>query len=92
VTTGLSPAEMGVEIRLGRVGRENAASKALRLLTSGRVAVRHWSPTRGEAFVRGDSGVIRHVTYSDGVWLCGCECRGACSHVRAVQQVTEVSR
>lgn len=90
--TGVSPNDLGVELRLGRVGRENAQTKAIRLVSSGRVAVRNWSPTRGEAFVRGDSAVIRRVIYLDGSWSCPCEARGLCSHIRAVQQVTEVEQ
>lgn len=38
--TGVDPLAVGTELRLARIGRENAATKALRLLVSGRVMVR----------------------------------------------------
>lgn len=89
--TGLDPAVVGTEIRLGRLSRENAATKAMRLLTCGRVMVRYWTPERGQAWVRGDSGGVRRVDVAGGHWTCTCPGKGErCSHILAVKTVTVV--
>jgi uncharacterized Zn finger protein len=67
--------------------RENADTKARRLLTEGRVIVLEAHGRHVEAFVHGDSGVYV-VTHSNGWWSCDCPHHGRCSHVRAVQLVT----
>lgn len=86
---GIDPLAVGTEIRLGRLGRENAATKAMRLLTSGRVLIRLAGSAGIEALVRGDSASMRRVTYSGGAWSCTCPGRGdGCSHIRAVMAVT----
>ena len=65
--------------------RENAASKALRLLVSGRVRVRLVRKGRVWVEVRGDSGKIRNVRFAQGVWRCSCDAgANRCSHARAV--------
>ncbi len=38
--TGISPDSIGVELRLGRSGKKNAATKSRRLLIEGRVLIR----------------------------------------------------
>lgn len=89
LTPGVDPLAVGMELRLGRLGRENAATKALRLLTQSRVAVH--VPQTFTADVRGDSGVIRRVSFDHGYWSCTCPFRSSsCSHIRAVQQVVLV--
>lgn len=91
-TAGVNPAEIGLEIRIGSTGRENAATKARRLLVEGRVLVRYAGPEGIRAFVRGDSGCLRRVSYENARWFCDCPARGdRCSHVMAVQAVTLVS-
>ena len=37
--TGIDPAAIATEVRLGKLSRENAATKALRLLVSSRVMI-----------------------------------------------------
>lgn len=90
-STGLRPESIGVELRLGRVGKENVATKARRLLIEGRVQVRRLDSQGVLSHVRGDSGVLRTVTYEAGLWSCDCPYRGACSHVMAVQAVVVVA-
>lgn len=90
MSAGLDPLAVGTEIRLGRLGRENARTKARRLLVEGRVLIRYVGPQGIRAFVRGDSASMREVTYSGGLWDCPCEARGTCSHILAVQTVTLV--
>lgn len=68
--------------------RENAASKAKRLLQEGRVMVRAANGSSVDALVRGDSASLRHVCYEFGNWSCDCAYRGDCSHIRAVRLVT----
>lgn len=91
MTTGLAPAEIGTEIRIGRVGKENAATKSKRLLVESRVGIRRVDAQGVLASVRGDSGCIRTVVYEDGHWSCDCIARGRCSHILAVQAVVLVA-
>ena len=73
------------------VGRENARTKGLRLLTEGRLTVER---VDNEARVivahcRGDSGDVYPLGYHPRTgWLCRCEARGRCSHLWALQTVT----
>ena len=90
--SGINPETIGLELRIGKVARENAATKARRLLVEGRVLVRYAGPEGIRAFVRGDSGCLRRVSYDSGRWDCDCPARGdKCSHVMAVQAVTLIS-
>lgn len=84
------PASSVLLIRVGT--RESAQAKALRLLVEGRVAIRsvHMDEAVIHAYVRGDSGRTRFVRYHVGRWSCPCPARGDCSHIKAVQLVTEV--
>ena len=98
-TTTLSPAASsnastrsttGTESSPPRRGRENAATKALRLLTEGRLRV---TRVRGDLIVaecRGDSGQVYHLGHDPRnlQWRCTCEARGRCSHLIALQLVT----
>lgn len=87
--TGVNPAEIGMEIRVGRIARENAATRAQRLLLEGRVMVRYWGVDRGQAWVRGDSGMVRKVEVQGDEWTCTCPALSqACAHIRAVKAVT----
>ena len=66
--------------------RENAATKARRLLTEGRVVVHTGVTIR--ARVRGDSAREYEVRFDGTRWHCGCPALSArCSHVQAVQLV-----
>jgi hypothetical protein len=69
--------------------RESAAVKAIRLLSSGRVVVRHVSDVAIVANVRGDSARIYSVSWSPEGWHCPCDAASTrCSHVQAVQLCT----
>ena len=70
--------------------RESAASKAERLLATGRVVVVHVDGREVDAVVRGDSGALYSVRHLPGQWSCSCDASpyGRCSHLRAVQLIT----
>ena len=65
--------------------RENAPTKARRLLTEGRVVVTRIDTYRIDAQVRGDSAALYRVAYLGGQWHCTCPARTRCSHVQATQ-------
>ena len=67
--------------------RENAASKACRLLISGRVFMRIVNASEVIAAVRGDSGELYEAGFIRGRWRCSCPAVGPCSHLIAVQRV-----
>jgi uncharacterized Zn finger protein len=69
--------------------RENAATKARRLLGEGRVRVLASSEREGyvSAQVRGDSAAIYGCGYEEGAWWCSCPAKGACSHMLALQLI-----
>lgn len=70
--------------------RENARTKADRLLLEGRVMLIEVSRHGVVARVRGE-GVIHTARYSFGTWSCSCPARtDACSHLHAVRRVTAV--
>lgn len=89
--SGIAPAEVGLEVLIGRKGRENAATKSKRLLVESRVIIRRVDDRGVLASVRGDSGLIRTVIYNLGSWSCDCEARGRCSHILATASVVVVS-
>jgi uncharacterized Zn finger protein len=70
--------------------RENAHTKARRLLVEGRIRVISVSEDDGHvtAEVRGDSARVYVVSYDNGTWCCDCATFGVCSHIKAVQLVT----
>jgi uncharacterized Zn finger protein len=71
--------------------RENAASKARRLLLEGRVRTTNASDDGYvSAEVRGDSARVYTVRYDRDGWVCGCPALGVCSHIKAVQLVVVV--
>jgi uncharacterized Zn finger protein len=78
----------GLLLRVGN-GRENAQSKGLRYLASGRVLIRRAGPDHVEATVRGN-GYLWRVEYRDGWWRCDCPARSKCAHRYAVEQVVVV--
>lgn len=71
-------------------GRENADTKARRLLVEGRLDVEHRLGREIRASVRGDSGEVYSVEHSAGAWSCTCPALTRCSHTRALQLVTVI--
>ena len=70
--------------------RENADTKARRLLVEARVRVLTANEDNGylSAEVRGDSGRVYITSYDDGAWTCTCAARSRCSHARALMLVS----
>ena len=68
--------------------REDAFSKARRLLAEGRVIVKAVTPNAVTAIVRGDSGKLYAVSGEYERWSCNCSALSRCSHVMALQLVT----
>ncbi|MBA3565235.1 MAG: hypothetical protein H0W31_00080 [Actinobacteria bacterium] len=77
-----------------RPGRVNAAEKAKRLLTSGRLRVLQVEGNLIVAECRGDSGEVYQLGYQPDFerWGCTCPARTACSHMQALWSVTAVER
>jgi hypothetical protein len=69
--------------------RENAQSKAHRLLVGGAVSVLEVSPHRCTASVKGDTAT-HAVTFDGDRWACDCAAVGPCSHALAVARVVAV--
>jgi uncharacterized Zn finger protein len=67
--------------------RENARSKARRLLAEGRVTLRRIGPDAIVARVRGDSAREYAVAWNPSGWFCPCDAVGRCSHILAVMLV-----
>lgn len=68
--------------------REDAQTKARRLLAEGRVTLRTLSDDVILAAVRGDSAAVYRTGWDAGEgWWCSCESVGRCSHLRAVMLV-----
>jgi hypothetical protein len=75
--------------------REDAATKARRLLGEGRVALLWIDDRSVDAVVRGDAGEFYRVSHRPGSWVCSCPHTAlstSCSHVQAVQLVTPFGR
>jgi uncharacterized Zn finger protein len=68
--------------------REDAATKARRLLTEGRVTIVHADEGGVNALIRGDSAMTYRVSHAGGEWRCDCPARTRCSHVQAVMLIT----
>lgn len=68
--------------------REDARTKATRLLVEGRVAIRRVDHQHVVARVRGE-GEDHEVTF-DGAWSCSCPARSRCSHQFAVMRVVTI--
>jgi hypothetical protein len=68
--------------------REDAATKARRYITEGRLHVLLVHRDRIIAECHGD-GAIWHPTYVRGAWRCNCPAGGArnCAHLRALRLV-----
>lgn len=69
--------------------REDARTKARRLLAEGRVLLVRVVDRDVDAVVRGDSAAFYRVTHHAGSWSCSCPAVGTlCSHTRAAMLVT----
>ena len=70
------------------MSRENAAEKAKRILSEGRLIVRELDEHGGTvaADCRGDAAVHSLGRDSRG-WFCSCKARGRCSHLLALGSV-----
>ena len=82
----IDPLAVGMEVRIGRLGRENIESKGRRYLIEGRLSVRRLEPNRIVAACRGTEETHR-LGYEHGDWFCTCPARGRCSHLVALQLV-----
>lgn len=87
--TGIDPLAVSTEVRLARMGRENAATKAMRYLVEARVQLRVVTNRQVRAQVRG-SGHLWDVAFDAYGWRCDCPARGDCCHLLAVRSVVVV--
>ena len=68
--------------------RETAHAKARRLLTEGRLNVRHVSERSAIALCRGDSALVYRLGFDRGSWFCSCACAtDQCSHLKALRLI-----
>ena len=87
MVNGIDPLAIGTELRLGRMFRENAQTKAMRYLVEGRCIVRHVDEERVLARVRGRE--VYDVEFAPGRgWACSCPARGRCAHIIALSHIT----
>ena len=71
--------------------REDCRTRAVRLLTERRVMVVHVDERTVLAYVRGDSGELRTVTWDPRRgFRCDCPAVGMCAHGHAVASVVVV--
>ena len=68
--------------------REDARTKATRLLEEGRVSILRVDRRGVLAVVRGDTAAFYRVEFDGARWSCSCPAVGPCSHAIAVQRVT----
>ena len=87
VSSGIDPAAIATEVKLGRMFKENAATKSLRYLVEGRVILRFVNDSQVRARVRGRE--VYDVEHQAGSgWSCSCPARTSrCAHVLAVSSV-----
>jgi uncharacterized Zn finger protein len=71
--------------------REDARTKARRLLAEGRLIVRLVDEREIRAICRGDHGEIYSLGHDAGSWYCTCPAKTTCSHLYALMSVTVVS-
>jgi hypothetical protein len=70
------------------VPREDAASKARRLLSEGRIRIVAADRHEIRALAWGDSGEQYDVVYEPGGWTCSCAAFGPCSHKLGAMLIT----
>jgi hypothetical protein len=85
--TDIDPQTVGLEIRIGHSGRENAMTKSRRYLLEGRCILRYVDADRVVARVRGRT--VYDVEHQAGSgWSCSCPAKSSrCAHVLAVGHV-----
>jgi hypothetical protein len=88
LVAGIDPASVGLELRLGRLSRENVETKGRRYLLEGRLIVREVIGDRIRATCRG-SGSTWRLGFLNDRWYCECPARTRCSHLVALQLVTQ---
>ena len=86
MTTGLAPADLGLELRLGRLSRESAETKGRRYLVEGRLQIVSYGSDTIEAVCRGTEETHR-LGFSGGSYFCSCPAKTRCSHLVALQLV-----
>ena len=73
------------------MARDDAKTRAIRLLGERRVLITRVLPTSVLAYVRGDSGELRTVTWDPRRgFRCDCPAIGLCAHGHAVASVVVV--
>ena len=70
------------------MARENAEAKGRRYLVEGRLVVEHATGGEIRAHCRG-GGQVYDLGLERGEWFCSCPALGLCSHLVALQLVTE---
>jgi uncharacterized Zn finger protein len=70
------------------VPRENAEAKGRRYLVEGRLVVERVAGGEIRARCRG-GGAVYELGLERGEWFCNCPALGLCSHLVALQLVTE---
>ena len=86
MSAGIDPAAIATEVKLGRMLKENAPTKAMRYLVEGRCIIRFVDGERVLARVRGRE--VYDVEHQAGRgWSCNCLTRGRCAHILAVSHV-----
>ena len=87
MVSGIDPLAIATEVKLGRMFRENAPTKAMRYLVEGRCIVVHVDADRVFARVRGRT--VYDVEFAPGRgWSCSCAARGRCAHIIALSHIT----
>jgi hypothetical protein len=75
-----------------RMSRESARDRAMRLLAERCILITRVLPTSVLAYVRGDSGELRKVTWDPRRgFRCDCPAIGLCAHGHAVASVVVVA-
>jgi hypothetical protein len=72
------------------MAREDAQTKARRLLGEGRLTIRRVNKAEVVGWCRGTDRFHRLGWSADGGWWCSCEARGSCSHLLALQSVVTI--
>jgi uncharacterized Zn finger protein len=75
---------------MGGPMRENAASKARRYLTEGRLTITRVDGREVRARVRGDGAIYRTEHDTTWGWSCTCPARGRCCHLLALGLVVSI--
>ena len=70
--------------------REDAPTKARRLLAEGRLTLQRVDPDTSliSAVCKGDSGHVYSLAFDGERWSCDCQAIGRCSHLIAAMLVT----